>query len=193
MLQWNADGSEFPELHIAGTGGHHILGIAETMKHGFAADFVITQASAHTSPNDDEAKVVGYLRAAAIIARVDPLAKGYLRDVDGTLRLPAVRQLGDNLDLNAAGRTNFLVEYTLHNLSDGDWTLAEPSVDLAELILAKLAPVYGRAATDADYVAGFRNPALSYLSAERIVMLYGNGGIAAVRSELDRLHRTGVL
>lgn len=194
VLQWNASGSEFAELHIAGTGGHHILGLAETMKHGFAPDFVVTQASAHTSPNDDEAKVVRFLRAAAIIARIDPVAKGYLRDAGGgTLRLPAVRRLGDDVELNAAGRTNFLVEYTLHNLSDGDWILAEPSVDLAELLLAKLAPAYGVASTDADYIARFRNPALSYLSAERIVMLYGNGGISAVRDEVDRLHRRGVL
>ena len=193
VLQWNADGSEFAELHIAGTGGHHILGLAETMKHGFAPDFVVAQASAHTSPNDDEGKVIGYLRAAAIIARIDPVATGYLRDAGGgALRLPAVRRLGD-VDLNAAGRTNFLVEYTLHNLSDADWTLAEPSVDLAELVLAKLAGAYGVASTGADYIARFRNPALSYLSAERIVMLYGNGGIAAVREELDRLHRRGVL
>jgi hypothetical protein len=29
--------------------------------------------------------------------------------------------------------------------------------------------------------------ALTFLSAERIVMLYGNGGLAAVKKELDRL------
>jgi hypothetical protein len=193
VLQWNADGSEFAELRVAGTGAHHVLGLAETMKHGFAADFILTQASAHTSPNDNEARVVGYLRAAAIIARVDPIAKGYLRDAGGTLRLAAVRQLGNNLELNAAGRTNFLVEYTLHNLSDGDWILAEPAVDLAELILTRLASTYGADPQAATYVARFRNPALSYLSAERIVMLYGNGGISAVRRELDRLHKDGVL
>ena len=193
VLQWNADGTEFAELRIAGTGAHHILGIAETMKRGFSPDFIVTQASAHTSPNDDEARVVGYLRAAAIIARLDPVANGYLRDAGGTLRLPAVRQLANDIDLNAAGRTNFLVEYTLHNLSDADWILAEPAVDLAELVLSALASEFGADPHDASYVARFRNPALSLLSAERIVMLYGNGGIAAVRRALAGLHRDGVL
>jgi hypothetical protein len=187
-LQWNADGSEFRELHIAATGGHHIIGLAEAMKRGFAPDFVVTQASAHTSPNDNEGKVVNFLRAAAIIARVDPVAKGYLRmDGANALRLPVVRKLGD-FDLNAAGKTNFLVEYTLHNLSDGDWILAEPAVDLAELVLSKLAGTYGYdPANAAIYVPKYRNVALTFLSAERIVMLYGNGGLAAVKKELDRL------
>jgi hypothetical protein len=193
VLQWNADGSEFAELHIAGTGGHHILGVAEAMKRGLPADFIITQASAHTSPNDNEAKVVGFLRAAAIIARVDPVAKGYLRmDSTNALRLAAVRQLG-GIDLNAAGRMNYVVEYTLHNMSDGDWILAEPNVDLAELLLKTAAPGYGVDPNAATYVANFRNPALTYLSAERIVMLYGNGGMADVKKELDRLNKAGII
>jgi len=185
-LQWNADGSEFRELHIAGTGGHHILGVAEAMKRGFQPDFVVTQASAHTSPNDNEGKVVNYLRAAAIIAGIDPVAKGYLRTDGAALRLPALRQLA-GIDLNAAGKTNFLVEYTLHNMSDGDWILAEPSVDLAELVLSNLASNYGYSPANANYVPKFRNVALSFLGAERIVMLYGNGGLNAVKKELDRL------
>jgi hypothetical protein len=193
VLQWNADGSEFAELHIAGTGGHHILGVAEVMKRGFQPDFVVTQASAHTSPNDNEAKVVGFLRAAAIIARIDPVAKGFLRkDSSDAFRLPIVRQLG-GIDLNAAGRTNFLVEYTLHNISDGDWILAEPVVDLAELILSKLAATYSQDPKNADYVAKYRNPALTYLSAERIVMLYSNGGLPEVKKELDRLRLLRVI
>jgi hypothetical protein len=195
VLQWNADGSEFAELHIANTGGHHILGVAETIKRGFAPDFVVTQASAHTTPTEgNETTVVNYIRAASIIARVDPIARGYLRqDATGAFRLPQVRTLG-NVDLNAAGRTNILVEYTLHNLSDSDWILAEPSVNLAELLLQNLAASFGYgSATPADYATKYRNPALSYLSAERVVMLYGNGGIAAVKSELMKLRMRGVI
>jgi hypothetical protein len=193
-LQWNSDGSEFAELHIAGTGGHHIIGVAETMKRGFSPDFVVTQASAHNSPNDNEAKVVGFLRAAAIIARIDPVAKGYLRNDGTNLRLPQVRALvGGSIDLNAQGRMNYVVEYTLHNLSDGDWIEAEPNVDLAELLLKTVAPDYKVDPNAADYVVKWRNPALTYLSAERIVMLYTNGGIAEVKKELDRLHKAGVL
>jgi hypothetical protein len=194
VFQWNVDGSEFAELHIGGTGGHHILGVAETMKRGFAADFVVTQASAHNTPTEgNEGTVVGWLRAAAFIARIDPVAQGYLRvDGSGHFRLPAVCRLGE-LDLNATGRTNFLVEYVLHNLSDADWILAEPAVDLAELLLRTLAPGLGVDPSASDYVDRFRNPALSYLSAERLVMLYGSGGLAAVRSELQRLRAGNIL
>ena len=194
VFQWNSDGSEFAELHIGGTGGHHILGVAETMKRGLAADFVITQASAHNTPTEgNENTVVNWLRAAAMIARIDPVARGYLRvDATGALRLPAVRALGE-IDLNAAGRTNFLVEYVLHNLSDADWILAEPAVDLAELVLRTLAPGFGVNPSASDYTDKFRNPALSYLSAERLVMLYSNGGLAAVRAELQRLRARNIL
>jgi hypothetical protein len=195
VLQWNADGTEFAELHIAGTGGHHIIGLAETIKRGFAPDFIVTQASAHTEPTEgNESRVVGYIRAAAMIAQVDPVAKGYLRvDSTGAFRLPGVRDLG-SIDLNAAGRTNFLVEYVLHNLSDADWILTEPSVDLAELLLQNLASGFGYGSVSAsDYNNRYRNPALSYLSAERIVMLYGNGGLAAVRAEVQKLRARGIL
>lgn len=194
VFQWNADGSEFTELHIGGTGGHHIISVAETMKRGFAADFVVTQASAHVEPTEgNEGTVVSWLRAAAMIARIDPVAKGYLR-VDGTgaLRLPIVRSLGD-LDLNAAGRLNLLVEYVLHNLSDADWVLAEPAVDISELLIGTLAPQFGYSTTSSDYANRYRNPVLSYLSAERLLMLYGAGGLAAVRGELQRLHAHGVI
>jgi hypothetical protein len=62
------------------------------MARGLSPKFVITQASAHSNPTSgNEDKVVNWLRAAAIIAGIDPVAKGYLR-VDGAshLRLPAV-------------------------------------------------------------------------------------------------------
>jgi hypothetical protein len=194
VFQWNADGSEFAELHIGGTGGHHILGVAETMKRGLSPDFVVTQVSAHAGPTEgNEGKVVGWLRAAAIIARIDPVARGYLRvDGSGQLRLPTVRALGDT-DLNAAGETNLLVEYVLHNLSDADWILAEPAVEIAELLLRTLASEFGYDPSGGEYLNRFRNPALTYLSAERLLILYGNGGVAAVRSELARLHARGIL
>ena len=44
-------------------------------------------------------------------------------DNAGRLRQLALRQLGNNLDLANAGQTNVLAEYTLHNLSDADFTL----------------------------------------------------------------------
>src|SRR5215831_10591302 len=104
VFQWNADGTEFAELNFGGTGtldafgspgdsrtgGHHILSVAESMKRGLPPELVITQASAHSAPTlGNEFKVVNWLRAAAIVARIDPVAKGYLAaDGQGNLRLP---------------------------------------------------------------------------------------------------------
>ena len=57
-------------------------------------------------------------------------------------------------------------------------------------ILAKLAPDYGFDPTDAaKFNNGFRNPALSYLSAERILIRYNHDGLAGVRRDLDALKK----
>ncbi len=211
VFQWNADGTEFAELNFGGngatdafgaagnskTGAHHIIGVAETMKRNLAPDFIITQACAHSNPTSgNEYKVVNWLRAAAIIAGVDPVARGYLR-VDGSnnLRLPALRAMG-SIDLNAApgSLTNLLVEYTSHNLSDADFTFTGPVVTESELFLKTIAPQFGFDPTDtARYNNAFRNTALSYLTAERLVILYGKGGIDAVTNEVKKLRRRGIL
>jgi hypothetical protein len=211
VFQWNADGTEFAELNFGGngatdnygaagdsrTGAHHIIGVAESMARGLAPKFVITQASAHSNPTSgNEYKVVNWLRAAAIIAGIDPVAKGYLRtDTSGHLRLPAVQRLGD-VDLNAATPTqvNAPVEYQLHNLSDADFTQTGPAVSVAQILLAKLAPELGFDPADAArYNNGYRNPALSNLSAERIYMLYTSGGLDAIRAQLAKLRALGII
>jgi hypothetical protein len=206
VFQWNADGTEFTELNFGGngqtdnngaagnskTGAHHILGIAEAMKRGLPPDFVISVASAHSVPTyGSEYKVVNWLRAAAIIAQIDPYAKGYLRrDGKGDPRMGAVRKLGD-IDLNAAPATqpNTLVEYVLHNLSDADYVFTGPAAASVALVLAKLAPEYGYDSTAPDYLFKFRHTALTYLSAERLHIVYSNGGLEAVRAELNKLRR----
>jgi hypothetical protein len=211
VFQWNADGTEFAELNFGGngatdnygaagdsrTGGHHIIGIAESMARGLAPKFVITQASAHSNPTSgNEYKVVNWLRAAAIIAGIDPAVKGYLRvDGAGLLRLPAVQRLGD-VDLNAATPTqvNAPVEYQLHNLSDADFTQTGPSVAVAQILLAKLAPSFGFDPSDtARYNKRYRNPALTNLSAEHLYILYTAGGLEAVRAELAKLRARGII
>jgi hypothetical protein len=203
VMQWNADGTEFPEFSFGGngstdaygatgdsrTGAHHILGIAETIERGLTPEFVIAQASAHNTPTSGgEYKVVNWLRAAAIIAGVDPVATGYLiKDSKGQLRLPAVRALGE-LDLNAAGQTNFIVEWPLHNLSDADYSCTGPAVSVVQIVLNKLAPEYGYDASDVSrYNNGYRNVALNHLSAERLLMIYSNSGLRGVRRELNKL------
>jgi len=211
VFQWNADGTEFAEFNFGGngatdnngaagdsrTGAHHIIGVAESMARGLPPKFVIMQASAHSNPTSgNEYKVVNWLRAAAILAGIDPVAKGYLRkDGAGNPRLPAVQHLGD-IDLNAAtpSQVNAPAEYQLHNLSDADFTQTGPSVAVAQLVLANLAPAFGYDPADAArYNTHYRNPALAHLSAERIYILYTAGGLNAVRTELHHLRSRGVI
>lgn len=204
VFQWNADGTEFPELNIGGsgagldnagaagdsrTGGHHILSIAEAMLRGFTPAFLITQASAHSTPtNGNEYKVVNWIRAAAIVARLDPVARGYLIvDGKGTYRLPALRRTGE-VDLLAGGQTNILTEYELHNLSDADFIFSGPAVAADQLVLAQLAPSFGYDPTKiAPYNNEYRNVVFSNFSAERLFAVYTNAGVEGVRREINRL------
>ncbi len=210
VFQWNADGTEFQELNIGGsgagldndgaagdarTGGHHILSIAESMKRGFSPAFIITQASAHSAPTSgNEYKVVNWIRAAAIVAQIDPVAKGFLyRDSSNNLRLPALRSTGE-INLNAAGQTNILAEYELHNLSDADFTFSGPAVAADQLVLAALAPEYGYIPSKTDiYNNNFRNVVLSNLSAERLYAIYTKSGLAGVRTQIAKLRTAGKL
>ncbi len=211
VFQWNADGTEFQELNFGGngvtdafraagnskTGAHHILSIAEAMKRGLPADLVIAQASAHSTPtNGNEYKVVNWLRAGAIVAQIDAVAKGYLvKDAHGNFRLPALRKLGDvNLLEAAPSQPNVLAENVLHNLSDSDYSLTGPAMAVVQILLAKLAPEFGYNSADAaNYNNKYRNPVLSFFSAERLLILYSNGGLSAVRGEVQKLRDKKIL
>jgi len=204
VFQWNADGTEFAELSFGGNGAtdnygapgdsrtaaHHLIGLAESMARELPPKLVITQACAHSSPIGAEYRVVNWLRAAAILAGVDPVARGYLRaDKAGRLRLPALNKAAD-FELNAPGPSDVIapVEYQLHNLSDGDYSQSVPAMVVAQKLLSKLAPEYGYdPAETARYNTKYRNRALAHLSAERLYMLYTTGGLDAVRKQLARL------
>ena len=202
VFQWTGDGQQFKELNIGGTpangsatGGHHIISIAESIKRGLPAAFVIAQALAHSNPTlGNEFKVVNWIRAAAILAQVDPVSAGYLaRDAAGALHLPALRKLADGIDLPGAGQTNLLAEYTLHNLSDGDFTFSIPAAADAVIVISKLAPFFGFDPADtARFNTAFRNPILAHLSQERLTIVYANGGLGGVRTELESLRARGV-
>jgi hypothetical protein len=209
VFQWNADGSEFIELNFGGTGtndnygtpgdsrtgAHHIITIAEEMSRGLSPEFVITMACAHSAPTSgNEFKVVNWLRSGAIIAQIDPVAKGYLYvDGSGELRLPPLRQLGNDVDLNAAAQTNVLAEYTLHNLSDADFTYSGPAVDAVNVILQQIAPQFGISTADPNYLNKFRNPVLSFFTGERLLMIYSQKGTAGIVSEVEQLRHAGII
>jgi len=210
VFQWNADGTEFTELNFGGngttdawgspgdsrTGGHHMISIAEAMKRGMPPELVITQASAHSAPTSgNEYKVVNWLRAAAIIAQIDPVATGYLTlDSQNQLRLPVVRQLANGVNLNANGQTNLLAEYALHNLSDSDFNLSGPAVSEVQVLLAAIAHFFGFSPADTTtYNTKYRNPVLSNLGAERLLMIYGNSGLPGVTSEVQKLRQKGII
>lgn len=206
VFQWFLDGTEFQELNFGGngstddygqpgnskTGGHHIMSIAEAMARGLSPAFVITQASAHSNPTSgNEFKVVNWLRAAAIMARIDPVAKGYLMiDSNGDYRLPALRQLGS---INI-GEANALAEYELHNLSDADFTFSGPAITGVEAALAALAPQFGYDPNDVSrYNNKYRNPVLSFMTAERLFIIYSQQGTNGVAIALQKLRSLGVI
>ena len=211
VFQWNADGTEFTEISFGGngttdnygapgdsrTGAHHIIGLAESMARDLPPRLVVAQATAHsTATAGGEFRVVNWLRSAAIMAGVDPVAKHYLReDAAHHLRLPALQRLGD-VDLNAfvPSAPNSLFEYQIHYLSDADHVQTGAALMAAEHLLAKLAPGFGfDPAETLRYNTKYRNPALSHLSAERLYLLYSSGGLEAVKGQLAKLRAKGLI
>ena len=202
VLQWNADGTVFKELHFGGNGktdafgaagdsrtyGHHILSLAEAMKRGLPAQFVITVASAHGSPGlGNEYKVVNWLRAAAIVAQIDPIERGYLtKNAEGRWQLPVVSGSAPEIHLRA--------EYAIDYLSDGGFVISVPAESEAEAFLAALAPEFGYLPADAvRYNWHYRNPVFSYLTEERLLFLFDKGGLDAVRTEIQKLRQKRVI
>lgn len=211
VFQWTETGSEFPEINFGGngktdkfgatgnskTGAHHILGVAETIKRRMLPEFVITQASAHAAPAEgNEFMVVNWIRAAAIIAQVDPVAAGYLiKDPQGRSRLPPLRQLANvPIQQSLPDEPNLLVEYALHNLSDADHTFTGSALSDVQVVLKTVARRFGYDPGDTGiYNTRFRNPVLANLSAERLQILYADGGVNAVAGEIERLKRAGII
>ena len=76
------------------------------------------------------------------------------------------------------------------NLSDADFTFSIPAVRETQIILKTLASRYGYGPTNiAVYNNSFRNPVLSYLTGERLLIIYSQAGPAGVQAELDRLRK----
>ncbi len=205
VFQWNANGSEFPQLNFGGngktdmwgaagstkTGAHHIIGIAEAIARDLPAAEIITHASAHSAPvSGAEHNVVNWIRAASIMAGVDPVAKGYLKlDALSHLRIAPQRK-GGSIDVQASlpNQPNLMYEYVMHNLSDADYTYTGAATIQSELLLRLVAAKFGYDAADAGkYNTLYRNVVLSHFGSERVMILYVNGGIEAVEKAVDSL------
>jgi len=189
VFQWQADGREFEEVQLGGqgtaddngkpgdsrTGAHHILSLAEAMARGVAPSQVLIQACAHAAPTAGRTyKLVNWLHAAALIARIDPVARGYLTtDAHGRLTLGP-----------------WGAECLIHFESDQNWVMEESTADIADHVLALLAGRFGYDPADgARYRNAYRNVVLSQLGADHIQLRNQHGGLDAVAADLRTLQR----
>jgi hypothetical protein len=195
LFIWRPDGGLPPEASLGGhgpdgdfrTGAHHILGLVEAMARHLPADLVIVQACAHQAPERGKPdRLVHWLRAAALIARVDPVAAGYLVPAKaGGLTLPGMTDAGNV--------PRWWSACLIHAQSDHNWVYAEPAVEDADALLRQLAPRFGVDATDAArYTWGYRHAVLSRLGAARVQSLAAQGGLEALAQTLTQLRAQGV-
>jgi hypothetical protein len=149
VFQWQKDGSSLKEYTIAGQGAHHVISLAEVIYRGFPADEVVAQACAHGAPTSkkDEAGVVSWLKAAAIMAGKDPVAYGLLNHSGDGLPAPH-KQEG----------------YIVH-LGDHDWVLSSPAAQKSVAMLKQIAArEYGM--TDKDLNGARFNHFRNYIGSQ---------------------------
>lgn len=168
VFQWREDASSLPEYPIAGTGAHHILGIAESIYRGLPAEVAVAQASAHDNAGTptDEARLVGYIKAAAMIAGKDPAEAGLLAAGGATVALP--RQ----------------IEAFVTYLGDHDWIISVPAAKWVIGLLEVLAVAdYGMKAADlkAGRFNSFRNYVFSQATMIGLYQTYAVGGQEGLR------------
>ncbi len=174
VFQWREDASSLPEYTVAGTGAHHILGIAESIFRGLPAEVVVAQASAHDNAGTpaDEARLVGYIKAAAIIAGQDPVAAGLLAAGGNTVALPR--------------RIEAFVTY----LGDHDWIVSVPAAKWVIGLLEALAAAdYGMKAADLKGLRfnSFRNYVFSQATMIGLYQLYAIGGQESLRAAVRNI------
>jgi hypothetical protein len=178
VFQWHADGSETIEQTIADTGGHHPLSGAEAIVRGLPADFVVALLGAHDPPQlgTSYQRLVNYLRAAAIIARVDPVATGLL----------APSSMPDMPAGLGLAQVPARVEPYINHLSDHDFVFSGDSATLVLAALQALAPGYGiDPPTQAARFNWFRNTVLSELTDMRLYGYLQTGGNNAIKAQID--------
>jgi hypothetical protein len=142
VFAWAESGASRPEQSLAGTGEHHVLSIAESIVRGLPAGIVVAQACAHNHPGTpaDEAEPVAWIKAASVIAGVDPVKAGLLAPAGDSLPLPR------------------RMEGFVCHLGDHDWVLSVPAGKWSIAALAELArDRYGIADEKSPQFNAFRN------------------------------------
>jgi hypothetical protein len=152
VFQWNEDGTLFKELQIGGTGGHHVLSGAEAIARRRDPQFVIALLSAHAAPSlGDEEKVITWIRAATMLAGVDPIEYNLLR------------KDGDRFVL--AGYAP--MEAFISHLSDHDYVFSVHAMHEIVPQLRRLAPRYGHDPASPQFM-WWRNAVLANASGIRL-------------------------
>lgn len=169
VFQWGPDGQSRAERKLAATGEHHPLGVAESIKRGLPAEICIAQACAHDHPGfeENEASVVGWLKAAAIIAGADPVKAGLL-DKTGTKLPRPIRMEG----------------FVCH-LGDHDWVLSVPAAKWLVPHLKDIAMTrYGIKAEDTARFNSLRNYVFAQTSIMNLYAVYSSEGKSALEDKV---------
>ena len=168
VFQWNKDQSSLTEYQIAGTGAHHIFSIAEVIYRGFPVEEIVAQSCAHTIPSGkDEQVVVGYLKAAAIIAGKDAEKLGIVTS-KGTIPTPHKQ------------------EGYITSLGDHDFVLSGPACQKSVAILKQIAAKdYGmtKAELEGEHFNRFRN----YIGAQYSMMYIDS--LASTKNGMERIRQ----
>lgn len=168
VFQWNKDQSSLTEYQIAGTGAHHIFSIAEVIYRGFPVEEIVAQSCAHTIPSGkDEQVVVGYLKAAAIIAGKDAEKLGLVTS-KGTIPTPHKQ------------------EGYITSLGDHDFVLSGPACQKSVAILKEIAAKdYGmtKADLEGEHFNRFRN----YIGAQYSMMYIDS--LASTKNGMERIRQ----
>ena len=174
VFQWQKDASSRTEQPLAGTGQHHVLSIAESIVRGIPSDVVVAQACAHDHPGGaaSEASVVNWIKAASILAGVDPVQTGLLAEGGKTLPLPR------------------RMEGFVTHLGDHDFVLSVPVVGWLLPVMKKVAVSrYGISEKDLDGKPfnSLRNYVFSQATAMNLYSCYvkeGDSGVERVMKSL---------
>jgi hypothetical protein len=165
VFPWQADGSSRDEMKLAGTGEHHPYSVAESIYRGLPASVVVAQACAHNHPGweKDETGPVNWIKAAAVIAGVDPVREGLLAEEGKTLPIPRDQ------------------EYFVTHLGDHDWVLTVPAAKWLIPVMKTVAQrEYGmtREELEGKKFNALRNYAFSQVSIMRLYQIYNDKGEA---------------